>query len=168
MNPITMVFVGIVFVLFVIAGVVAGISLLHGSEAGTFVQDVTTIQGAVNKVFGVQGNYSGVSSNCGSGTANPQCVIPEALQATTPIGGTFNVQSGGAGLPNYEYEVEVSGVNLSASICKQIVSQVDTVSTLVDGTAVGNANNTPTGSQAQSACGSGGVTSLGFVFSNGQ
>jgi len=166
MNPITMVFVGIVFVLFVIAGVVAGISLLHGSEAGTFVQDVTTIQGAVNKVFGVQGNYSGVSSNCGGGV-NPQCVIPEALQSSTPIGGTFDVQSGGAGLPNYEYEVEVNNVNLSSSICKQIVSQVDTVSTLVNGSAVGNSNNTPTGAQAQAACNNG-VTSLGFVFSNGQ
>lgn len=158
MNPITMIFIAIVVVVFVIAGVVAGIFLLHGSESSAFTQDITTIQGAVASVFGVQGNYSGIST---SG------VIPKALQGSTPVGGTFAVASGSAGLPSYQYQIEANGINISASICRQIVSQVDTVSTEVNGAAVGNNNATPTGAQASSACANG-ATSLTFVFSNGQ
>ena len=158
MNPVTMIFIAIVVVVFVIAGVVAGIFLLHGSESSAFTQDVTTIQGAVNSVFGVQGNYSGIST---SG------IIPKALQGSTPIGGNFAVASGSAGLPSYEYEIEATNLNITPSICRQIVSQVDTVSTQVNGAAVGNTNATPTGSQASSACANG-ATSLAFVFSNGQ
>ncbi|AUW32515.1 hypothetical protein A5904_05645 [Acidithiobacillus caldus] len=158
MNPVTMIFIAIVVVVFVIAGVAAGIFLLHGSESSAFAQDVTTIQGAVGSVFGVQGNYSGVST---SG------VIPKSLQGSTPVGGTFAVASGSAGLPSYEYQIEANNINISPSICRQIVSQVDTVSTLVNGSAVGNSNATPTGAQASSACANG-ATSLAFVFSNDQ
>lgn len=158
MNPVTMIFIAIVVVVFVIAGVVAGIFLLHSSESSAFTQDITTIQGAVNSVFGIQGNYSGVST---SG------VIPKSLQGSTPVGGTFAVASGSAGLPSYEYQIEANNINISPSICRQIVSQVDTVSTLVNGSAVGNSNATPTGAQASSACANG-ATSLAFLFSNGQ
>ncbi|MBU2802804.1 hypothetical protein HFV02_11230 [Acidithiobacillus caldus] len=158
MNPTTVIFIVIIVVLFVIAGLAAGIFLLHGSESSAFAQDVTTIQGAVGSVFGVQGNYVGISS---SG------IIPKSLQGSTPIGGNFTVASSSAGLPSYEYQIEANNINISPSICRQIVSQVDTVSTLVNGTAVGNSNATPTGAQASSACANG-ATSLAFVFSNGQ
>jgi hypothetical protein len=157
MNPVTMIFIAIVVVVFVIAGVVAGIFLLHGSESSAFTQDVTTIQGAVNSVFGVQGNYSGIST---SG------VIPKALQGATPVGGYFAVTSGSVGLPSYEYQIEANNLNITPSICRQIVSQVDTVETEVNGNPVGNTNATPSGSQASTACANG-ATSLTFVFSNG-
>jgi len=155
MNPVTMIFIAIVVVVFVISGVVAGIFLLHGSESSAFTQDITTIQGAVESVFGIQGNYNGITSS----------IIPKALQGSTPIGGSFAVAPGSE---PYEYQIEATNINITPSICRQIVSQVDTVETEVNGNPVGNSNATPTGSQATNACANPPITSLTFVFSNGQ
>lgn len=159
MNPITMIFIGVIVVIFLIAGVVMGISLLHGSSASALVEDITSIQSNVEQVYGVQGNYAGISAS--------STIIPKEIRGTTPIGGTFTVTSGSSGLPAYEFQVNVEGINASPSLCEKIVSQVSTVQTQVNGASVGNSNGVPTGAQAASAC-SGGATALSFVFSNGQ
>ncbi len=163
MNPIALMFAVIVFVVFLAAGIYFGLGLVHSGGAGALVGDITTIQGNAQQTFGVQGNYSGISSQEDS-------IIPKGLQGSTPIGGTFALASASAGLPSYEYQVEVSGVNLGSHECTKIVSEVSDVYTEVNGTQVQSSNNmngAPTGAQAAQAC-NGGANSIIFVFGNDQ
>ncbi len=160
MNPVALMFAVIVFVIFLGAGIYFGLGLIHSGGAGALVGDITTIQGNAQQTFGVQGNYAGISGQQDS-------IIPKGLQGSTPIGGTFALASAGAGLPSYEYQVEVNGINLGSHECTKIVSEESDISTEVNGTAVGNSSGTPTGAQAASACANG-ATALTFVFGNNQ
>lgn len=160
MNPIAFVFMIIAIVVLVAAALYFGIGLLTGGNVSAAASDVTTIVGDAQQIFGVQGDYSGISSNANS-------VIPAGMQTSTPLGGTFAVASGSAGLPSSEFQVEMNGLTLSPKTCEKLVAQVDDISTTVNGTAVGNSNAAPTGAQAVSAC-SGGASSVDFVFGNNQ
>lgn len=159
MNPIALMFAVIVFVIFLAAGIIFGLGLVHSGGAGALVGDITTIQGDAQQTFGIHGNYAGISGS--------QNVIPKGLQGSTPIGGTFALASASAGLPDYEYQVEVNGINIGPHECVKIVAEEADISTEVNGAAVGNSNGSPSGAQASTACANG-ATSLAFVFGNNQ
>ncbi|MEY2341439.1 type 4 pilus major pilin [Acidithiobacillus sp. IBUN Pt1247-S3] len=160
MNPIAFVFMIIAIVILVAAALYFGIGLLTGSNVSAATQDVMTIVGNAQQIFGVQGDYAGISGNATS-------VIPAGMQTSTPLGGTFTVASGSAGLPSSEFEVEMNGLTLNAKACEKLIVQVDDIGTTVNGTAVGNVNAAPTGAQAAAAC-SGGATAVAFQFGNNQ
>lgn len=158
MNPIAMVFAVILAIVIAAAGVYEGLSLLNGGSANAVSTDVFTIMGNVQSTFGEQGDYAGVSSDATT-------VIPKSLQINTPVGGTFTVASGSAGLPNNEFAVEMNGLTLNQKSCAKTVAGVADISTEVNGTAVGNSNGSPTGAEAAAGC-SGGASSITFVFGN--
>ena len=160
MNPIAFTFMIIAIVVLVAAALYFGIGLLVGGNVSAATSDVMTIVSNAQQIFGVQGDYSGISGNAAS-------VIPHGMQTSTPLGGTFTVVSGSAGLPSSEFEVEMNGLSLNAKTCDKLIAQVDDISTSVNGTAVGNTNAAPTGYQATSAC-SGGATAVAFTFGNNQ
>lgn len=160
MNPIAFVFMVIAIVVLVAAALYFGIGLLVGGNVSAAASDVMTIVGDAQQIFGVQGDYAGISSSAAS-------VIPKGLQTSTPLGGTFTVASGSAGLPSSEFQVEMNGLTLSPKTCDKLVAQVDDISTTVNGTAVGNSNSSPTGAQSVAAC-SGGASAIAFVFGNNQ
>lgn len=161
MNPIAFVFMIIAMVVLIVGAIALGVSLLSGSNVSAASQDIMTIVSNAQEVFGAQGDYAGISGSEDS-------VIPKTMQGSTPIGGTFALSSAGQGLPSSQFELEMSGLSLNTSTCEKLVSEVDDISTDVNGTAVGNADETPTGAQASAACKGGDITSLGFVFGNSQ
>ncbi|MDA8153080.1 MAG: type 4 pilus major pilin [Acidithiobacillus sp.] len=158
MNPVAMVFAVILAIVIAAAGVYEGLSLLNSGSSNAVSTDVFTIMGNAQSSFGEQGDYAGISSDSAT-------VIPKSLQVNTPVGGTFAVASGSAGLPNNEFAVEMNGLTLNQKSCAKTVAGVADISTEVNGTAVGNSNGSPTGAQAAAAC-SGGASSIEFVFGN--
>ncbi|MHB1749853.1 MAG: type 4 pilus major pilin [Acidithiobacillus sp.] len=158
MNPVAMVFAVILAIVITAASVYEGLSLLNNGSSNAVSTDVFTIMGNAQSIFGARGDYAGISSDSTS-------VIPKALQVNTPVGGTFTVASGSAGLPNNEFAVEMNGLTLNAKSCAKTVAGIADISTEVNGTAVGNSNGSPTGAEAAAGC-SGGATSIEFVFGN--
>lgn len=158
MNPVAMVFVVILAIVVAAAGVYEGISLMNGGSAIAVSTDVFTIMGNAQSNFGTQGNYAGISSDA-------TAVIPKGLQSSTPVGGTFTVASGAAGLPSNEFAVEMNGLTLNQKSCEKVISGIADINTQVNGSSVGNSNGAPTGAQSAAAC-SGGASSIEFIFGN--
>ena len=158
MNPIAVLFAVIIVIAGLAAGIYFGLGLLASGNTSNAAQDIMTVVGNAQEVYGVQGDYAGISSNANN-------IIPKGMQTSTPLGGTFALSSSGAGLPASQFNVEMNGLTLSKSACQKLVTQVSDIATSVNGTAVGNSNAAPTGAQAVSAC-SGGATSVYFTFGN--
>lgn len=158
MNPVAMVFAVILSIVITAAAVYEGLSLLNGGSANAVSTDVFTIMGNAQGTFGPQGNYAGISSDSTT-------VIPQGLQTSTPVGGAFAVASASAGLPSNEFAVEMTGLTLDPKSCAKTIAGVADISTEVNGTAVGNANGSPTGAESAASC-SGGASSITFVFGN--
>lgn len=158
MNPIAVLFAVIIVIAGLAAGIYFGLGLLASGNTSNAAQDIMTIVGNAQEVYGVQGDYAGISTNESN-------VIPKGIQTSTPLGGTFALASSGAGLPASQFDVEMTGLTLSPTACQKLVTQVSDIGTSVNGSPVGNSNAAPTGAQAVSAC-SGGASSVDFTFGN--
>ena len=164
--PIAAIFMLVGFAVVVIGGIVLGYSLLHGSTASTVALDVSTIAASAQSLYANSGDYSGISGDEAS-------VIPTNMQVNgtypTPVGGDWALSSSAAGSPS-EFEVEMNSLSITPKECERIITQVPSVSTYVNGAAVSGqaVGAAPTPTQATAACGTGTVTSLGFVHNSNQ